>query len=176
MYNKQYANAEAEAHARENFEANLKYIQENNNKHGFELGLNDRADLAESEFGLMTNFEIPTFTKPANLSELLPLKNSLPSQFNWHTKSGLNGMQNQGSCGSCWAFGTATVTEAVYKIFKGKQILLSKQQLVDCDSTTYGYRNYGCSGGFPTDAMSYIQKVGLVEEKHYPYSARVRNP
>ena len=37
----------------------------------------------------------------------------------------------------------------------GQLVSLSEQQLVDCDST-----NYGCNGGWPSNALAYIQKNG----------------
>ena len=38
---------------------------------------------------------------------------------------------------------------------RGQLVSLSEQQLVDCDST-----NYGCNGGWPSNALAYIQRNG----------------
>lgn len=44
-------------------------------------------------------------------------------------------IQNQGSCGSCWAFAATATVEAYNHIGKGKNLKLSEQQLVDCVTT-----------------------------------------
>jgi C1A family cysteine protease len=52
-------------------------------------------------------------------------------------------VKNQGMCASCWAFATVAAFESLLLI-KGKNVLLSEQQLVDCSSK---YGNKGCHGG-----------------------------
>ena len=73
-------------------------------------------------------------------------------------------VQNQGHCGSCWAFGTVASVEGVNKIKHGTLVSLSEQQLVDCDT-----RDDGCQGGDPDRALGYVESVGLTTEASYPY-------
>lgn len=47
----------------------------------------------------------------------------------------------------------------------GKQLSLSEQELVDCD-TSY---NKGCKGGLKEMAFCYIAKYGLASSNDYPY-------
>jgi len=53
---------------------------------------------------------------------------------------------------------------------KGKNVLFSEQQLVDCAGD---FENYGCDGGLPSQAFEYIRSAGGIEsEITYPYTAR----
>ncbi len=73
----------------------------------------------------------------------------------------------QKQCGSCYAFTVISVIESAY-ILKGKYFNLAEQELVDC-SNPYG--NFGCTGGWTTNAYKYIKDLGVVVERDYPYNA-----
>jgi len=82
--------------------------------------------------------------------------------------------RNQGGCGSCWAFSATSSLESAYAITNGVLPNLSDQNLVDCANSSYG--NFGCNGGWYTNAWDYIKKVGINTETSYPYTATdVRN-
>ena len=98
---------------------------------------------------------------------------SFPSSFNWHNLNGSDWMtpvRNQGSCGSCWAFGAIGAVEGCINILKNDpdyDIDLSEQQLVSsCCSAG------SCSGGYPTGALGYIKDHGVPAEKCFPYRAK----
>jgi len=104
-----------------------------------------------------------------------PLKGSLERKtqknfttyrsINWIIQSALNQyVEEQGECGSCWAFSAVQSIQAAYSIKTGNSQKFSKQQLVDCDS-----QSDACNGGFPHFAMDYIKKNGLLKEEEYPY-------
>merc|ERR1712224_599630 len=76
-------------------------------------------------------------------------------------------VKDQGSCGSCWAFGTLGSIEHVHKLNTGATVSLSEQQLVDCST-----RNSGCNGGRPDWAMSYLAGKDIYTTGSYPYTAR----
>ena len=57
-------------------------------------------------------------------------------------------VKDQGSCGSCWAFGTLGAMEAAYKKKYGTTLDLSEQYLVSCNTL-----GYGCDGGWFAFAM-----------------------
>jgi C1A family cysteine protease len=57
----------------------------------------------------------------------------------------------------------------LYAIKTGKSLVLSEQQLVDCDRD----EDQGCNGGLMDNAFGYFVKAGGVEQsKDYPYKAR----
>ena len=98
---------------------------------------------------------------------------SSPPVFNWHDINGSDWMtpvRNQGSCGSCWAFGAIGAVEACCNILKNDpdyDIDLSEQHLTSsCCSAG------SCKGGYPTGALGYIKNNGVPVEKCFPYRAK----
>ncbi|KAE8573682.1 Cat31 [Halyomorpha halys] len=79
----------------------------------------------------------------------------------------------QGTCRSCWAFSTVSITGAIegqYFRKTGKLVSLSEQQLIDCSTH---YMNEGCGGGMMDFAFNYLKDVaGLEREDTYPYEAK----
>jgi len=90
-----------------------------------------------------------------------------PSTFDSRDHGWVPAVRNQGQCGSCWAFATAAVMEINYaKKHGGSPLVLSEQQIVDCDTS-----NSGCGGGWPIQAATYAKR-GLMLDADYPYTAR----
>jgi len=76
-------------------------------------------------------------------------------------------VKDQGSCGSCWAFGTLGAVEAIHKQASGKTVSLAEQQLVDCST-----QNNGCNGGRPDWALNYLAGKSIYTTSSYAYTAR----
>ncbi|XP_040608541.1 cathepsin O isoform X2 [Mesocricetus auratus] len=98
-----------------------------------------------------------------------PIPNvSLPLRFDWRDKHVVNQVRNQKMCGGCWAFSVVSAIESTCAI-QGKPLdYLSVQQVIDCS-----FNNYGCSGGSPLSALSWLNEtqVKLVEDSEYPFKA-----
>ena len=73
-------------------------------------------------------------------------------------------VKDQGSCGSCWAFGTLGAMEGAYKKKYGVTLDLSEQYLVSCNTL-----GYGCDGGWFAFAM--CKSPGAMLESCFPYKA-----
>lgn len=90
--------------------------------------------------------------------------------MDWNELGYVSPAENQGSCGSCYAFASAELIESHYAIrnnLTNKVERLSKQQIIDC-SRAYG--NYGCGGGLYENTFDYIIATsGLDRESSYPY-------
>jgi len=110
----------------------------------------------------------------ANFDPCVP-RGDLPDEFDWRDEvaGGLPSIKSQGSCGSCWAFGTVAPLECNIKIKDGVEEDLSEQWLVSCNQD-----GYSCSGGWwchdyfmengKTDPCG---DSGAVMEDDFPYSA-----
>ena len=51
----------------------------------------------------------------------------MASEVDWRAKGAVNPVQNQGQCGSCWAFSSVAAMEGSHFINKGKLLKLSEQ-------------------------------------------------
>ena len=74
---------------------------------------------------------------------------NLSQSVDWRAKGAVNPIKNQGSCGSCWAFGTTAAVEGAHQIATGDLLDLSEQHLVSCVPD-------GCGGGSNIDAYKYL--------------------
>jgi len=97
------------------------------------------------------------------LQELQPEEDFVATESDWNVTP----VKNQGSCGSCWAFGTLGGIEAVHKQNTGATVNLAEQQLVDCST-----QNNGCSGGRPDWAINYLSGKSIYTTASYAYTAR----
>lgn len=99
-----------------------------------------------------------------NFDQLVP--NSPVKQFtaiNWSDKTG--SVDDQGKCGSCYAFATLNAIETSYFIKTGTRVKLSRQQIVDCNPKTQG-----CNGGWASNVAVYAKVNGVMLESDYPYT------
>lgn len=95
---------------------------------------------------------------------LAPNSFQIPKSFSWVTEGFGTPVRDQGSCGSCWAFGSTQMLDGAVKIYDGKDVTLSEQQLVGYDRA----QSAGCSGGF--FAGDYLVQHGLVLDSSCPYT------
>jgi len=91
----------------------------------------------------------------------------LEANVDWRSKHAVNSIQDQGRCGSCWAFSTTAAVEGAHAIKTGTLLKLSESQLVDCDKG-----DDGCDGGLEEYAMKYLKSNPQELESDYPYRAR----
>jgi len=95
--------------------------------------------------------------------EDLPVGN-LAASVDWRSKGAVNRVQDQGSCGSCWAFSSTAAMEGAHFIKTGTLLKLSESNLVDCDP-----KSSGCDGGLEIYAFQYLKKHAQELESAYPY-------
>jgi hypothetical protein len=91
----------------------------------------------------------------------------LPANFNWADKPFINPVQDQGSCGSCWAVSSASAIGDQWSIaVKAKKpIMLAALGLANCIPD-----NNCTNGGMPSEAGEYAVKAGIVADADWPYS------
>lgn len=96
-----------------------------------------------------------------------------PDSLDWTRMNGKNyltGIRNQGSCGSCWAFGAVAQVEALVNVAEDDTTIdlnLSEQTLVSDCCTSCG----NCSGGWHSTALNFIRNTGIPTETCFPYRA-----
>lgn len=156
---------EEEAYRRLIFEKNLVEIERHNSDSAqtYKMGVNQFSIYTTEEFAERFLTPMPMVGFPQGDNTMVEI-----GDVDWTTKGKVSGVKNQGSCGSCWAFSATGVTESFF-LFENKSVSLSEQQLVDC-SRSQG--NQGCNGGWPSNALKYIQAHGITSESAYPYVAK----
>jgi len=142
------------------FKKNMARAQELNEIDTASYGWNMFSD----EERIHVPLDVPAFINRTDIQEA----DDLPSSFDWRQKGAVGPVKDQGKCGSCWAFSSVVSFEGAYFIQHNQLLSLSEQQLVDCDTT-----DNGCNGGWPTNAIKFIQKKGgSMLEKDYGYVAK----
>ena len=147
------------------YSANQRKVQEFNKAgHGYQVAMNKFATLTESEYKTLLGHKsgklITGKAKKATIKA--------PTSCDWRDKGIVNGVKDQASCGSCWAFSVVQAQESQWALKKGNLPSLSEQNLVDCVTTCYG-----CNGGDEYLAYDYVinHQNGLwMTEDDYPYT------
>ncbi|XP_051012872.1 cathepsin O [Acomys russatus] len=133
-------------------------------------GINQFSHLFPEEFKALYLGSKPAWAPRYPAEGQTPIHNvSLPARFDWRDKHVVNEVRNQKRCGGCWAFSVVSAVESAYAI-QGKPLgYLSVQQVIDCS-----FSNYGCSGGYPFGALSWLNTthLKLVAESEYPFKAK----
>lgn len=114
---------------------------------------------------------------------------TVPSSWDWRAYNGsalpkgnyVTPIKDQGSCGSCWAFGSIAQLESVEEIYnktpysKKSTIDLSEQYLVSCVNCTPCPPTVpncgGCNGCYVTSAYDFLVSKGTTNENSYRYCA-----
>jgi len=91
-----------------------------------------------------------------------------PASLDWTTKGFTKAVDNQGQCGSCWAFAGGAAIDGAFKIQKALTTSQSQEELVDCTSDL---GNYGCDGGFIDTPFQHVNIKGVTSNSVYPYTA-----
>jgi len=99
--------------------------------------------------------------KPLTIADDIP--SSFDSREAW-PKCNISGIRVQGSCGSCWAFGSSEELADRICIETGEVVLLSPQYMVNCYSQLYG-----CQGGFTDISHQDMIDIGVPLESCVPY-------
>mmetsp|Transcript_42550 Transcript_42550/g.113911 ORF Transcript_42550/g.113911 Transcript_42550/m.113911 type:complete len:363 (+) Transcript_42550:133-1221(+) len=164
------------------FGENLVKIMQHNHeyrlgKHSYFMALNEYADLTWEEFSaskLGFNGKLHRKLKRSGNSTaraFQALDADVPAEVDWRDKQAVTDVQNQGSCGSCWAFSAVGALESAHAIASGSLVPLSVQQLIDC---SYDYGNKGCEGGLMDNAFAYLEgkSHGDDTQSSYPYAGK----
>lgn len=164
-FGKSYGTKEEYEFRSQQFKQNLAKIYMNNARNDvtYSLGFNKFADLTHDEYKKRLGYK--RITSRDNI-QFLDATNA--DAIDWRDKGVINGIKDQGQCGSCWAFSAVGAMEPHYAIQFGQLLEFSEQQLVDCSGK---FGNMGCNGGDMDAAFKYAQGAAMESEDKYPYEA-----
>jgi C1A family cysteine protease len=171
-YGKSYVTENEETTRFSHFLSNLQLAEKRNEMENLNNGtaihgITKFFDLSEEEFAARyLRSDVSMRTGNAKIAATLASPKSDLGLVDW-TGVFTTPVKDQGYCGSCWAFSATEQIETDLLRAKGTSQLLSVEQIVQCDSTSYG-----CSGGWTENAYNYVKKAGGIEtEAAYPYSS-----
>ena len=147
----------------ENFAVAHHFIKEHNTSNAsFSVAHNQFSDWSDAEYKAILG-AMPTYNEDR---EYLSFEPTNASSVNWVTAGAVTGVKDQGVCGSCWSFSATGALEGAHFLASGKLESFSEQQLVSCDTSSYG-----CNGGYPDYALGWFEKNKAELESVYPYTS-----
>ncbi|KAH8307609.1 hypothetical protein KR044_005233 [Drosophila immigrans] len=174
-YNKIYQDNSEELLRKQIFKDNKKLIVEHNQQYEngqetFKMGVNEFTDLLQEEFTLLMMGSQNSTAFQSDFSYSPDVANiELPESVDWRTKGAVSGVKHQGTCGCCWAFAAVATLEGQHYLKARKLLEFSEQNLLDC-STVKPFRNLGCKGGSPQEALRYVKENhGISTRSSYAY-------
>jgi inhibitor of cysteine peptidase len=120
----------------------------------------------------ITNGDAKSANHAPGAASSLPPRSAFPTAYDARALDIVPAVRDQGSCGSCWAFGTIGVMEVAVKLGGGPNNDLSEQFLISCNRD-----NWDCDGGLTAskyhfNALGDSQTAaGAVLESVKPYTA-----
>jgi len=176
-YNKNYATEHERASRLAVFADNLVLAEQRNRDNiaaGGEVihGVTKFSDLTPAEFKAryLSSLQVSNPSSGSSSSSGSGSDNGSTgvATIDWRTKKAVTDIENEGQCGSTWAFSIKEAIES-YAFITGHSplISLSVQQIVSCDKV-----DQGCNGGEPDTAYKYVMKAGGLEStEDYPYTS-----
>jgi len=171
-YGRNYETQDEETLRFGHFLSNLKIADERNAAEravggGAQHGITKFSDMHQDEFeNKMLKSDASKRLGTAEVATIAGEVNLTLGAVDWSGKL-TTPVKDQGYCGSCWAFSATEQIESDSMRTLGTSYILSPEQIVQCDSTSYG-----CSGGWTENAYNYVKKAGGIETNAaYPYTS-----
>ena len=157
---------------REEYEFRFEIFRKKDKEVDFWNKIQSSFELGHNMFSTMTEEEAARWMgdAPVDDSDIEPVtfdETNLAASKDWRANGSVTAVKNQGGCGSCWAFAATQAVESNHHIKNGKLYNLAEQQLVSCDT-----KSYGCNGGYHMYAYDYLKVTPQVLQGNYPYTAK----
>jgi C1A family cysteine protease len=132
-------------------------------------GITRFADLTQEEFSFFLG--VDANIKAPKMEVYDGPRLNATGAYNLFDEGLVTAVKDQEQCGSCWAFSATETIESAWMKAGNKELVLSPQQIVSCDS-----KDAGCNGGLPTQAFDYVKGAGgMATESDYPYTSGTGN-
>jgi len=142
----------------------FRWVQATNRQGGnFKLGVNHMLDwTAEERLKVLGRLQTTNLDssdgsdKPDLCGQWTPDYDALPerpAELDLRERGTVGPPRDQGTCGSCWAFGTIGMIEGQLAKRDGKITRMSEQHLLDC---SWAFGNNACDGGFDFAGMGWL--------------------
>lgn len=169
---------------KKNFFKNLDNVDNHNEKFKngestYELAINEFSIYNYDEFVNLKTGVIPPQGNETWGGEFAPELNrrgraSPPASWDWRNTAGVvRPVQNQGSCGSCWAFAASGAIEGQMAL--RKQIYntkVSEQEVIECARNPWTNALLGCKGGWDFATYNHATTYrGITTSASKPYRA-----
>ena len=133
----------------------------------FSVGVNHLSDQTEDE--VTRGFKRGAASRKQNSpgSEVKwKVGSAAPEELDWRTRGVITSVKDQGSCGSCWAFGCAANAESVLILngWENINVDLSEQYLLECTKES------DCGGTYYVEYVMDEALEGVPRETDYPYN------
>ena len=151
-----------------NYKENIKFIEQfNKEDHSYKMSENTpfvgfNKDKLKDIFIRRTRYNITNYQiKNAYNGK----QGTIPDSIDYRNQ--MSSIRDQGSCASCYSFGSVGAIEGRLNLYKNNKFDFSEQQVISC-SQSYG--NNGCNGGLSYNVYEYILHNDLAIESDYPYT------
>ncbi|GMI29453.1 hypothetical protein TrRE_jg33 [Triparma retinervis] len=134
----------------------------NRQKNTYRLAVNHMADWTKDEKGRLRG-RLQTSRKDLESVELEAAfthkrgADDLPAEVDWRDTGAVTEVKDQGTCGSCWSYGTTGTIEGQVWKATNETTPLSQQNLMDC---SWPEGNNACDGGLDYNAYNWIINTG----------------
>jgi len=182
-FHRSYKDGKELAMRKANFERNWKLVDSTNSKKSlsWRAKVNKFADRSHAELATLRGWKSTVRpghssaqSKAAGTAHLLSTTVTafdLPKEHSWSNLTSVKDVQDQGGCGSCWAFASAAVLRAHSEIWMKDSRKFSVQQIISCTKNPKECGGTGgCQGATAELAMDYVFNNGCKTEKQLPYT------
>ncbi|XP_072495246.1 cathepsin W isoform X3 [Notamacropus eugenii] len=161
QYNKSYPDPAEQKRRLEIFVDNLAWAQQLTKEHGgmAQFGVTQFSDLTEEEFRQLYQPWWPSSSDPRlKMEKHSRLQRLRTRSCDWRKAGVLNPVRDQKTCNCCWAISAVENVEALWAIQYHKNVVLSVQEVLDCNRC-----GHSCEGGFVWDAFITILNQNMAQ-------------